>query len=216
MTNFPPVLVDANGVPVSSGYKPNDTWHALQLSTWTKSDLVGSNTSGPVVMQTLVQEWLMTELLFSATTGKLVTATNANLIMGASLFNPALSGKAILVVSARVMQSAGGADAHLNLTTTDPAFAQSATPTNLAAGGLSSVLTTSFTFPAAAAIASVTVSGTQIDTAMLPGLSTVEVLPPNMGILLPLGAANGVVLYTTVATAGGAYAMTFRWVELTL
>src|SRR6185312_3265075 len=212
MPNYPPVLVGANGVPISSGYKPDDGWHALQLSRWVKTDLVGSLTSAPAVMQSVTQEWLMSGVMYVATTGLLKTATNPTLVMGASLFNPS-TAKEFLITSARVMQSAQQNNIQLNLTTTDPALAQTGTPVNLQVG---SVVASgaSFTYPANNATASVATPGTVIDWAMTNAAAVVEFIPPNMGILLPAVANNGVAIYTTIGAAGGLYAITFRYVEL--
>lgn len=205
-----PVAID-NQMPLSSVQVPGRTIPTpMQGSQHTITDNV-SNETTPVMVEQSLYSWQRNGQVFVATTTRLATATNANLIMGASLFNPT-SVRNILVLSAKVMQSSSSSDAYLNLTTANPSFATAITPVNTNTGS-ANVSLASVTGPAAGAIASVAVSGTQIDTSMLTGLTVYEFIPPNMGLFLPASAANGVAIFTTVTTAGQFYAMTFRWTE---
>lgn len=205
-----PVTLD-NQTPMSSVQVPGrQSPVPMQGSQHTITD-AATNETAPVMVEQSVYGWQRFGQVFSATTTRLATATNPSLIMGASLFNPT-SVRNILVLSARLVQSTSSSDAYLNLTTTNPTFATAITPVNTNPGSINTSLA-SVTGPAAGATASVAVTGTQIDTAMLVALVVYEFIPPGMGLLLPANVASGAAMFTTVVTAGQFYAMTFRWTE---
>lgn len=202
-----PITQD-NQTPLSSVQVPGRASPIPLLgSPHTTTDTINNEATAVMVEQS-IYGWQRQGQLFLATTGSRATATNPNLIMGASLFNPS-SVKSLLVLSVRALLAASGNSLELRLTTADPAFASALTPANLSAGSVADTWS-STTCAAAAATASVTVAGTVVD--FVTGLQmVVELLPANMGILLPAGTSNGVAVFTTVAAAGGFYAMTFRY-----
>jgi len=118
------------------------------------------------------------------------------------------------------VQSAGAINTmQLNWTTTDP---QLGAPTvlniyNMQAGGDASALAglspVPVTSSAQGATGSISVTGNLLDLAMVASPITYEFIPAGAGIILPAGAANGLLLSTVVTSAGTSYSMTFRWVE---
>lgn len=150
---------------------------------------------------------------FSATTGRQVTATNANLTMGMGLWNAANSGKSILLYSIRAGQQASGTSQQLNLTTANPTMGSALTSYNLNTGSATASVTT-LSYPGASATASVSIIGNNIHQLFFASNVDNEFLGNGQILLLPAGATGyGVAVYTQVATAGNAYAVTMKWIE---
>jgi hypothetical protein len=217
---FPPLPNDSNGVPVSAGYIPNDAFYAALSSARKKTDTAG-NTYTALVLETIPMEDVRNQRTFLATTGILATATNPNLTQGASLFNPSGSGRTLLVTSARCLQSAGTSNTmQLNFTNTDPQLGAPTVLTivNLSAGGSASALAGLSPVPVTSsannASASISVTGTRAAITLAGSMVEYEFIPPGGAIILPNGAANGLLLSTIVATASTTnYIITFKWVE---
>jgi hypothetical protein len=210
--SYPAALLGADGLPVNSVYPPGaSSFSGLQGSPLTTLD-ASNNTSTGVVTADQIQVQLLLGTAFLATTTAFATATNNNLVMGMALFNASNSGKSIYIFSLRWHAPAATTTIKYYLTTTNPAYATSITPVKLKAGGATSSVVT-LTCAANGATASIAPTGTQQDMLFSTGAGTFEFLPANAGIYLPVGAANGISIFGTVATAGNSWGASMRWIE---
>lgn len=200
---------------VTQTLTPNvsDRW-ARQVGQVDLARVLGAalSASNPNIVEQNWQTWLRSGQMFSATTGKLVTATNPSLEMGASLFNPSNSGKSILIYSARYSTNSGTTSGQANVTTVDPAYANTLTALNLNRGSATTSVA-SITSAANNATASISITGSVLDIDYMVNQSTLETIPSGTAILLPSGTASGLSLFVNIATAGNSWAVGFKWVE---
>ena len=157
----------------------------------------------------LTQDWLRQATIagqaFIATNGCPSLAMN-NYAM--SVFNPANSGKSILIYSVRLSNGSGSSFQQLSSVTVDPAYGNTATPVNTKLGGAASAIATKVTY----ASTNQAITGTDLIAEPGPQNTAVELLANGATILLPAGAANGLIAYIT--TFGSGYVSEcMRWIE---
>ncbi|WP_126598559.1 hypothetical protein [Dictyobacter aurantiacus] len=123
-----------------------------------------------------------------------------------SLFNPAASGKNILVYSLRVAASAGGINARVKMTGSDPAYGSAATVSNQKAGGSASAIAASCTYSTSSTAPTGPFALADI------GSGALELLQNEQCLLLPAGSSNGLTL-TLETSAAGSYVSSIKYVE---
>ena len=124
-----------------------------------------------------------------------------------AIFNPANSGKNILLYSLQATTGTGSMMALLQRVTSNPAFANAANISNSKAGGAASAIAASCTTTSVSqSIAS------PYDQVVVNGSGVIELLTNGSTILLPVGSANGIVLYLQTYSAGF-NGLTARWIE---
>lgn len=136
----------------------------------------------------------------------LVNAAAGSYPMG--LFNPANSGKNIFIYSISVSCGGTGFDTAIKLVTSNPAFSKTAVVNNKKIGGAASVIASSITY-----------ENTSQTMSAAPFLkwepytkSPVDAIAANSPLLLPAGAANGIIVW--LSTYGAGYsAVHIEWIE---
>ncbi|HEU5228760.1 MAG TPA: hypothetical protein VFU49_13170 [Ktedonobacteraceae bacterium] len=188
MTGF----MNQDGSALVGGLLPSGLGQAVQL------DQLGNLTA---------QEWIAAMSLqgksFFCSAGLLnVAAGNYPLCV----FNPAASGKNILLYSLRTVTGTSSMTAFLQIVTTNPVFASTATVTNAKLGGPASVLAATCTF--ASTSQTLTAPYNQVEVSTQP----LELLGNGQALLLPAGSAQGVVVFLQTYAAGF-NSLTARWIE---
>jgi hypothetical protein len=193
MTNF----MNADGSGLVGGLNAAGVGQALQLDA-----------SGNLQVQDWQRQLAQQGKVFIGGTGLLSSGTGAN-TYGLSIFNPANSGKTILIYSVRA--SSGTASSNsisllLQATSSNPAYSNAATVSNVRGGGAASAIASTCTFSSSSLSISPPYMQVEISTGPIDALS-------NGGyIVLPASSANGLlVLLQTYAS--GLNNITARWLE---
>ncbi len=189
MTSF----TNADGSGLIGGLNPAGVGQALKLDT-----------AGNLLVQPWNQAMNASGSAFMAS-NSLLNASTGNYPL--TIFNPAASGKSVLVYSIRISTGTGSSSGFLQAVTTNPAYASAAIITNKRLGGAASAIAASCTFASASQTLSAPYAKVELLTAY-----PAELLSNSSAILLPSGAANGIVAWITTFS-GGYSSITIEWIE---
>jgi len=168
------------------------------------------DTLGNVGTISNIQSLLFAGQAFNASTGKVAAAVN----MAAQFWVPASSTKNVLIWSVRSGYSNANQSAQLGYITaqdtniTGTGTNDSANFLNLKAGGAAAASGATLFHNGGVAGP----SGTPLDFLPTPFTQNVEMLSPDMFLLIPAGTAGGIAVYQ-VTTATGSWVFTVRFVE---
>lgn len=187
-------FVSSDGSDLVGGLNPSGVGQAIQLDA-----------SGRLLVQDFIRQSTVLGQAYAATNG--CPSLNAN-TYALSVFNPSNSGKNILIYSVRQANGSGSSFQQLSAVTSDPGYANTATPVNTKLGGAASAIATHVTY----ASTNQSITGTALLAEPGPQNNAVELLSNSTVILLPNGSANGLILFMTTF-GNGYFAQSMRWIE---
>jgi hypothetical protein len=168
--------------------------------------IVANSVTAPNIIQDQLRSWTGSGQSFSGSVGLLSSATGTN-TYPLSIFNASGSGKSILLYSLQITTATGSMTGFLKYVTANPAFGTAITVTNNKPGGTASVIASNCSTTTTSQ--TLTTPYAQVVTG---GTGVLELLQNSAYILLPVGSANGVVLYLQTYGAGN-NSITARWIE---
>lgn len=164
-----------------------------------------SNTN-PVLIESNIQNWIRNGQAFVVSTG-LVTGASAT--CGLSIWNGA-SGKNALIYSIRLLDQQGGQGqiGQIYKVTSNPALANSQTPTNKNFGsGTTSLMTCT------SATSGVSFTGTLLESFPSNSPAVVELLQPGNAYFLPGGSSTGLAISVAMQGTGGFVQVSVHYAE---
>lgn len=164
-----------------------------------------SNTN-PVLTEPNLQNWMRNGQAFVVTTGLI---TGANATCGLSIWN-GTSGKNALIYSIRFLDQQGGQAqvGQIYKVTSNPALANSATPTNKNFGsGTTSLMTCTY------ATSGVALSGTLLESFPTNSPAVTELIAPGSGYFLPGSANSGLAVQVAMSGTGGFVQVSVHYAE---